>query len=158
MAGLDDAASELESIARHLREIGEGELVRDLQTAIRRAVNPVRQEIRAGLRTHMPKRYAGVLDADLAIQVGVNTRSRNPGVTLRATTRGAVERRRLRRLDRGLLAHPLFGDRERWYYQELPSVRPGWFSGPAEDDDPRVRAAIEQVLADASVKATSKGP
>lgn len=155
MAGLDDAASELESIARHLRAAGEGELVRELQKAIRDGVRSVQDDIRAGLRPRLPDPYADVLDADLSFRVSQRTSERDPGVTLRATTTGKeAARRRLRRLDRGVLAHPFFGNRKKWYDQQ---VEPGWFTGPAEADAPRVRAEIEQALEDVSAKAVGKG-
>lgn len=156
MAGLVTAADELDSVARHLREIGEGELVRELTAAIRRGVDPVRDDIRAGLKPKLPDRYAEVLDADLAINVSVRTGDRNPGVTVKATTRSG-QRRRIRRLDQGILAHPLWGNRKHWYNQGEPSVQPGWFTGPADDAAPRVRAEIERALDEVSVKATSRG-
>ena len=36
----------------------------------------------------------------------------------------------LRSLDEGRLRHPLFGDREHWYQQNL---KPGWFTGSLND-------------------------
>lgn len=154
MAGLDDAASELESIARHLRRIGEGGLVRDLTAAMRRAADPVRGDIRAGLPPHLPDRYAAVLDDDLRISVSVRTSDRNPGVAVRATTRSG-KRRRINRLDRGVLEHPRWGDRDDWYKQ---AVTPGWFTGPCQAAAPDVRAGIEQALGDVEAQATRKGP
>jgi hypothetical protein len=47
----------------------------------------------------------------------------------------------------------VFGNREEWRTQEEPSVQPGWFTGPAEAGGPRVRAGIEQALADVADKA-----
>ena len=156
MAGLVEAASELESIARHLRRAGEGELVRELTAAMRRAVDPVRDEIRAGLKPKLPDRYAETLDADLRLGISVRTNERNPGVSITGTP--LLKARKLRNLDAGRLTHPGPGnDREHWYTQELPSVEPGWFTGPAEAATPRVRAGIEQALEDVAARATSKG-
>ena len=152
MAGLDDAASELESIARHLRRAGEFDLVRELTSAMRRAAGTVPDEIRAGLKPKLPDRYAAVLDADVRIGINVRTSERDPGVSVTGTPRGKT--RKLRSLDAGTLHHPLWGDREHWYRQE---VTPGWFTGPAEDAGPRVRAEIEQALEDVAAKATGKG-
>jgi hypothetical protein len=157
VAGLVEAASELESIARHLRRAGEGELARELTKAMRRAVDPVRDEIRAGLKPKLPDRYAETLDADLRLGISVRTGERNPGVSV--TGSPVVKARKLRNLDAGRLTHPLFGDREHWFTQvgTAQGVTPGWFSGPAEAATPRVRAAIEQALEDVAVRATSKG-
>ena len=79
MAGLDDAASELESIARHLREIGDTELLRELTRRMRDAVDGVPDQVRAGLPDHLPRRYAATLDADLRIGISVRTTGAEPG-------------------------------------------------------------------------------
>jgi hypothetical protein len=149
MAGLADAAAELEALAFRLRRAGDGELLREVTKAMRDAVVPVQDEIRAGLRPELPDRYAAELDADLRLGVNVRTNDRDPGVAITGQARG----RKLRNLDAGRLTHPLFGDREKWFTQEEPSVQPGWFSGPAEAAGPRVRAGIEQALADVAGKA-----
>ena len=154
MAGLAEAASELESIARHLRLAGDGDLVRELTAAMRRAAGPVRDQIRAGLRPHLPDRYAATLDAGIRIGVNVRTGERNPGVSITAQATGG-KGRKLRRLDAGLLTHPVYGNREVWRTQH---VEPGWFTGPAEDAAPDVRAELERALEDTAAKAASKGP
>lgn len=151
MGSLGDAARQLETIAAHLREAGDETLKRELFAALRHATDPVPEEIRAGLKPKLPDRYAEVLDEDLAI--GTSVRSTG-SVRLRGTTRGAVQRRRLNRLNSGVLEHPLFGNRKRWYAQP---VRPGWFTGPAEDDAPRVREELIRVLNDVAAKVTSRG-
>jgi hypothetical protein len=157
MAGLDDAASELESIARHLRRAGDGDLVRELTAAMRRAVDPVRDEIRAGLKPKLPDRYAETLDADLRLGISVRTNERNPGVSITGTP--LAQARKLRNLDEGRLTHPVYGDREVWRTQTgtAEGVTPGWFTGPVEAATPRVRAAIERALEDVAVKAAGKG-
>ena len=153
MAGLSDAASELESIARHLRRAGDADLVRELTRAMRAAVVPVQDDIRAGLRPHLPDRYAAVLDAGVRLGVNVRTNERNPGVSVTAQAT-AGKGRKLRRLDAGLLTHPVYGNREAWRTQH---VEPGWFTGPAEAATPRVRAGLERALEDTAAKAASKG-
>ena len=152
MAGLADAAAELEALAWRLRRAGDGELLREVTRAMRDAVVPVQDEIRAGLRPHLPNAYAAVLNADLRLGVNVRTGERDPGVAV--TGQAAGKTRRLRSLDGGELHHPLWGDREHWYRQE---VTPGWFTGPAEAGGPRVREAIEQALADVAGRAVKGG-
>jgi hypothetical protein len=152
MAGLADAAAELEALAFRLRRAGDGELVREVTRAMRDAVVPVQDQIRAGLGPLLPNRYAAELDADLRLGVNVRTNERNPGVSV--TGQARTKARKLRNLDEGRLTHPGPGnDREHWYTQEEPSVQPGWFTGPAEAGGPRVRAGIEQALADIAGKA-----
>jgi hypothetical protein len=151
MAGLADAAAELEALAFRLRRAGDTELVREVTRAMRDAVVPAQDQVRAELGPRLPDRYAAELDADLRLGVNVRTGERDPGVTLTGQARGRA--RKLRNLDAGRLTHPLWGDREHWYTQEEPSVRPGWFTGPAEAAAPRVRAGIEQALEDVAAKA-----
>jgi hypothetical protein len=151
MAGLADAAAELEALAFRLRRAGDGGLVREVTRAMRDAVVPVQADIRAGLGPLLPNRYAAELDADLRLGVNVRTNDRDPGVSVTGTAR--TKARKLRNLDEGRLTHPVFGNREEWRTQEEPSVQPGWFTGPAEAGGPRVRAGIEQALADFADKA-----
>jgi hypothetical protein len=152
MSGLADAAAELEALAFRLRRAGDGELVREVTRAMHDAVEPVQDQIRAGLGPLLPDRYAADLDADLRLGVNVRTNDRDPGVSVTGTAR--TKARKLRNLDEGRLTHPGPGnDREHWYTQEEPSVQPGWFTGPAEAGGPRVRTAIERALADIAGKA-----
>jgi hypothetical protein len=158
MAALFEAASELESIARHLRRAGETELVRELTRAMRDAVGSVPDDIRAGLKPKLPDRYAAALDADVRIGISVRTNERNPGVSITGTP--LAKARKLRNLDAGRLTHPGPGnDREHWYTQTgtAEGVTPGWFTGPAEAATPQVRAGIERALEDVSNRATSRG-
>jgi hypothetical protein len=155
MPGLADAAAELEALAFRLRRAGDGGLLREVTKAMRDAVVPVQDEIRAGLGPLLPNRYAAALDADLRLGVNVRTNDRNPGVSVTGQSRSRA--RKLRNLDEGRLTHPVFGNREEWRTQEAPSVRPGWFTGPAEAGGPRVRRAIERALADVADKAVKGG-
>ena len=151
-----DMASELEAIAFRLRRAGEEDLARELNTAMRGAADPVPGRIRAGLKPKLPDAYAAVLDADLFMRVSARnsgSANANAAVTITATTRGTAERRRIRRLDQGILAHPLWGNRKHWRYQGEPSVQPGWFTRTAQDAGPDVRMALEQALRDVAAKA-----
>lgn len=147
-----DMASQLEAAAFRLRRAGSEDLARELNAAMKRAVGPVPGRIRDDLKPRLPDPYAAVLDEDLAIR----TIARSGGsanadavVSVTATTRSG-KRRRIRRLDAGTLEHPLYGNRRHWYAQ---AVTPGWFTGPAEDAAPDVRAALEQALRDVAAKA-----
>jgi hypothetical protein len=157
MAGLADAAAELEALAFRLRRAGDGGLLRDVTKAMRDAVVPVQDEIRAGLDPKLPDRYAATLNADLRLGTNVRTNERDPGVSVTGQTlSGGGKGRKLRYLDEGRLTHPGPGnDREHWYTQEgaAQGVEPGWFTGPAEAGGPRVRAGIERALADFADKA-----
>jgi hypothetical protein len=151
-----DMASQLEAAAFRLRRAGEEDLARELNRGMRDAVDPVPDKIRAGLDPHLPDRYAETLDTDLDIRTITRTGGADADavVSVYAQTRSG-RGRKLKRLDAGLLTHPLFGDREHWYTQEGADkgMEPGWFTGPCEDAGPRVRAELGQALHDVAAKA-----
>jgi hypothetical protein len=63
-------------------------------------------------------------------------------VSIYARTTGDPKRR-LRRLDDGILWHPAWGNRKAFREQ---AVEPGWFSGPCEAIQPRAREEIIKAL------------
>jgi len=148
-------ASQLEAAAFRLRRAGEEDLARELNRGMRDAVDPVPDEIRVGLDPHLPRRYAETLDTDLDIRtIARNSGGADAVVSVYAQTRSG-RARKLKRLDAGLLTHPVYGNREVWRTQEGADqgVEPGWFTGPCEDAGPRVRAGLEQALHDVAAKA-----
>jgi hypothetical protein len=150
----DAAAQDLAVLARNLRDAGETGLRRELQAAIRHAAATIPPVVRAELPERLPARYAAVLEPDLDMGSSTRTTGTEIGVSVYARP-GGRKKRKLPRLDLGILWHPVFGDylvpRRLWEWAEqgLPSVRPGFFSGPVEDAAPRVRAdmiaAIDRV-------------
>lgn len=141
-----DLAAELGAAAVRLRNAGDG-LERDLAKAMKDAVDGVPDKISAGLKPHLPNSYVDEMEPGLVFRVGARLGGIEPKVTVTATS---VPRRELGRLDRGRLTHPLWGNREHWYGQE---VVPGWFTGPCEDAAPAVQAQIEKTLEDVAGKA-----
>lgn len=152
MAGLDELAVQLGDIRTRLQEAGETGLVRSLSNAIGRAVEPLEREIRDGLAPKLPDRYAAVIDADLEVQRRTFSDPDGARVSVYARTRGEAKRK-LRRLDDGVLWHPAWGDRKSWHEQQ---VTPGWFSRPCEDSAPRVRKGIIQALNNVTERAVHR--
>lgn len=161
MAGLDDLASQLNAVAVRLREIGEQGLAGELQRAVTGAVAPLPARIRAGLRPHLPDRYADVLDEDL--KIGRSTFLGAAGdfarVTVYASPRG-LKKRKLSQSNAGFLWHPVFEDRKVWRVNAAPGhgMVVGWFDEPVQASVPEVRAAVERAMDDIVVKAVGKGP
>ena len=150
MGTVDEVADELARMAAALREAGETGWRKQVLEGIKRAADPVPAAIRAGLRPHLPDRYADVLNADLRLTISVRAGSADPGVIV--TGSPIRKQRKLNAIETGNLRHPVFADRTaprrtwRWKDQGLPSVKPGWFTGPASDAAPEVRKEIEKAL------------
>lgn len=161
-AGVDELADHLAAISARLREIGDGALARRLSAGIGKAVEPVEQEVRNGLRSHLPDRYAEVLGADLKFYRRTFTSADEARVAVYCTTQSGRDRRIRRQDEDGILWHPLFGrfprrdPRNRWFAMGEPHVKPGWFSGPCENATPRVRREIENALNDITERAAAR--
>ena len=170
MAGtLDDLAGQLNAVAVRLREIGEHDLVNELQRAIGNAVAPLPARIREGLPAYLPNRYAETLDADLSVtrRTFLGGSGDFARVTVYASPRGD-KKRKLRMSNAGFLWHPLFGVRKdftardghevkAWHVNQPPGqgMVPGWFDVPAEESVPQIRQAVEKAMDDIVAKAVA---
>jgi len=149
---VDNLAVELAALSARLKEIGETGLASELTRQIGQAVEPIPQRIRDRLPPDLPDRYAGVLNDDLDIRRQTSTRDFSTRVSIVATTRSG-RRRRLTRLDEGILAHPVYGNRKHWPEQRVTA---GWFTQTVEDSAPEVRDAITQALDSVARKAVGE--
>ena len=153
MADLDTAVLALTVLGNRLRTEGADDLRKELNRAFSAAARPAVDEVYRQLPEYMPDRYAEVLESDMRITISpVQT-----GVRIRAPERGVrtVERRRLIRLNRGVLAHPLFGNRRRWYDQ-TDGVKAGFFDEPLVASQPQFREAALEAMRRVSEQLTRK--
>ena len=155
MPGADELAFQLAAVARRLRETGDEGLARELQQEISRAGGPVKKRIRAGLKPHLPDRYAGVLDADLSLTQRSSTDTDGARVSIYASPK--TRKRKLQLLEAGFINHPVYaqGLRSTWRWSngQTGGMVPGWFSGPVDEAAPDFRAAAERALDNAIEKA-----
>ena len=150
MAGLDDAASELESIARHLRASAETELVRELNRRCARG-GPGADEIRAGLRPHLPAGTRPPSTRTCGSGISVRTSDRDPGVSV--TGRPWARPGSCAASTRACSPTP-FGATGSTGTRSTSS--PGGSPGRAQDATPQVRREIERALEDIAAAAASK--
>lgn len=137
-------ARELRQLARQCRDIGRQDLVRKLYRGFNRAVRPFEREVREELPVHTPGDYTGVLDSSLHVRASTKTVGSHVGVQIIGTAMGRAKERDLPAVDRGVLRHPLFGDRRFWF---TTSVVPGFFTGPPADRIiHRVEDEVERVI------------
>lgn len=111
--------AEMRRVADRMRR-ADRQLDRDLTAGIRRAVRPLGGEIKRAVPVYMPSGYAPVLAGSIRATTSVR-RVRNAGVSVKVYALGKVEHRDVASLDRGVLAHPLWGNRKHWYRQRVKS-------------------------------------
>lgn len=142
MTDLAGFSRELRDTARSLRSAGDTDLSRQLQKNIGDAAKPVMDEIRAGLPAYMPNRYAGVLGRDLRLTTSKRlSGAAGAKVLIKASTKSGT--RKIGRLNKGMLAHPFFGDRKRWYNQKVTA---GFFTKPIDQAASQVRDKIRKAM------------
>lgn len=147
MTTVGELSVQLAGISARLKEAAEGGLTRRLSQGIGRAVEPIEQEVRDGLRAHMPDRYAEVIASELKITRRTFQDPDGARVTVYAQTTG-IGKRRIGRLDQGILWHPTFGNRRLFREMGEPHVTPGWWSDATDKAAPRARREIEDALND----------
>ena len=149
MSGGDDYAA----LARRLKEAGETGLARALRKALKDAADPITSEIKdpGHLRPYMPDRYAATLAADIKVTTLQRGSIRSPGVRIQAS--GRQKKRKVTQLNDGVITHPLFGDREKWFHQ-LRGMRAGFFDDPCQKSGPQVRDKILKAMHDTAAKIT----
>lgn len=135
-------AEQLADVARRCKEAGDKELRRDLMRGINRSLKPAKAAVKAAALRELPRR--GGLNRVIATsRIGSRSRTggRNPAVFLTGKKAGHD----LRSVDRGRLRHPVFGNKSVWVTQE---IKPGWWSRTLQDQAPRVRREVVDVLED----------
>jgi hypothetical protein len=126
---LERAGKALRGAEKHYRR----ELFRGLNTASK----PLREAVQESIPDYMPNRggYAKTLQASHSPRTQVKTGGRDPSIRIISRTKGGVKRK-VKALEEGKLAHPVFGNRRVWRTQ---SIRPGFFTEPMRAGAPEVR-------------------
>lgn len=134
-------AAELRIAARQLR-IEQKALRAGAVKAIERGVRKLRVTIPAAAG-RLPSGYATVMAADVRVSTSVRLSGRDPvvGVKVWAPGQAGGGNRDVDAVDKGLLRHPLFGNRNRWYAQ---AVRPGFASDPFAEAKPAILDELEK--------------
>ena len=132
-------AEEFGILSRCLKEAGDKGLAKELRAGLMRAAKPAKDAIRPSLAAKLPHR--GGLAAEMAatrISLRAAGAGRNPRVRIVANAPHD-----LRKMDKGTLAHPVFGDRKVWRTQ---SIEPGVFSDPIQERAPQMRDEMGQAM------------
>ena len=133
-----DGAAELAELGRKLKG-ADKVIAKELRKALRDEVKPTIQDIRAYARAILPNR-GGLADRVAAQKFGARTSFAAKGGAVKIVGAGMKS---MKSIDAGKLRHPVFGNRKVWVPQ---SVTPGFFTGPIEDDLPKIREGIQRAM------------
>lgn len=138
-----EGGAQLRELSIRLRAAGELELRKNMLRNIRAATTPAKGAVRQAELSQLP--HGGGLNTWVAsgrittrIYLGVRT----SGVVVRQTKPGKSNRN-LRRMDRGTVRHPVFGDRQRWVEQQIPA---GWWSDTLRRFEPAAAGAALKAM------------
>lgn len=133
-----EGADKLAVVARALRQLGDKDLRAGLYRGLNRATKKPKEDAKAEALARLPRR--GGLNRRVAgSRLSTKRRAgRNPGVSIVASSSDSI-----RRIDRGTVRHPVYGNPEVWVAQP---VEPGWFTDPMEDGADEARREVVQVL------------
>ncbi len=132
-------AHEAVALAGRLARAGDGRFKRDLYDAVADANRSVPTELRASALRYLPKR--GGLAVDVA-RAHIKSRRFMAGNTV-GIRFWVVHRYHIDGMDKGLVVHPLYGNKRHWYRQR---VRPGWFTNVTQGQRGPTKRAIERAV------------
>lgn len=140
-------------LAHNLHAAGKTGLKRELDKASRKAGQEVEREVRAHTRDYIPQKFESPFELALDTRIEVKlVQQRRISVVFWAM--GKRKRRDIRRINEGILRHPVYGRTRRlkdgslmvnpWVTQR---IRPGLVSEPAKRAMPRALKHIEDAVA-----------
>ncbi|MDV5147178.1 hypothetical protein R1T08_24125 [Streptomyces sp. SBC-4] len=152
---------QLLGLSRSLRAAGGPRLAQNFSRRIRRAAEPLHNDLQQTIRTlpitakpRKPGKRGGPsptsrpLRATIAEAIRLSVRiSNNPGARM-WVDRSALPadlQAMAQVINKGRIRHPVFGNDSRWVQQDAP---PLWWDNTIQRHTPRMRAEVERVLTD----------
>lgn len=128
------------ALSKALKAAGRTEMRKTLHKGMKDAVKPLVPKARESARESLPKTGGlNKLVASASIRPQVRTGRNAYGVRIVVGSKPGA-----RSTNRGVIRHPVFGNREEWVEQKVSS---GWFDDVMEAGVPAVRADVEAALA-----------
>lgn len=153
-------------LQRRLRAAGNENIRQSMQRRIRRAAEPLRDELQSTIRgltiTPPPRRgrpggrspTSRPLRASLAAAIRISVRTTaNPGARV-WVDKGLLPpdlKNMPSVINEGRIRHPVYGNRRRWVTHTAP---PGWWSKTVQRNTPRMEREVARVLDDVRRKLT----
>lgn len=134
-------------LATRMRAEGRKDLAREMGRALEKAIEPVQVEIKTEAEQAAPSSggYRSVLSKSLKFKTSKRSAGRSASLTLITYAEGKVERRDIQAFDKGLLRHPLWGNRNRWF---TTPVRAGFHQRGTDSAMPAAAEQLDEVMAD----------
>lgn len=124
------------------------DLKKELRQGLNRAVKPLGARAKEGISRYVPSGYAPILRRSFRTSTRISLTG-NPRVTLRGKAKGRHKDRRVDAIDKGILRHPTFANREAWVAQK---IRSGFWSDPMREGGPAVRGEAVAVITEMNRK------
>lgn len=148
---------QLAEMSRRLKQAGRKDLDRELDKALRGGAKAVQDAVARDSPLYMPDGYELVFRASLEFKTQLRKVNGNR-VTIILTATGRTRPREIRRLESGVIRHPVFGRtrkvRRHWVYRANSianpwvdqAIRPHFFTEPAKRSAPAVREELKQAM------------
>lgn len=137
---------QLRVVKRELNRLGDKDLKKALYAGLNRATKPMRAAALERGTTRLPQR--GGLSRRVASRTKLGTSTTRGGVAVFARNRSQA-----RLIDKGLVRHPVYGNRSVWVTSAVP---PGWFTDPMLDGAPVARREVMALLDDVARQAARR--
>jgi hypothetical protein len=132
-------AGDFLKLSKALKAAGRTEMRKELNKRLRVAAKPLIPEARAEARRTLPQ-AGGLADQVARAPMRVQVRTgQQAGVRIVV----GKDRSGARAANQGLIRHPVFGNREKWVAQQVPS---DWFDRPMQQSAPRIRPELEKAI------------
>lgn len=133
-------AEQIHALAKHIKELGDAGLGREMAQALTKAVDPIGKAINDEAAKVAPSGYVEALTRSLKHRRSVRNSRTQASVRLTTQARGKQDLRDLPSLNAGSLRHPVFGRRRSpWFVTRITS---GFYDRGTE----KAAAAAEQQL------------
>lgn len=144
-------ADKLERLSKALRDAADKDLKKELGKGVRRAVRPMRETFKAGALGFLP--FRGGLAEEVADGMRFRTKIRTGGSSVGVRVVAALPGHDLAAMNRGRLAHPVYGNRRVWVNQQ---IRPDWWDDSGLTAAPAVRVELVKAIDEVAAKLEAK--
>lgn len=135
---------DLTQVRRQLRQLGDKDLSRQMSRALTRAAKPVKPAVQKSAQQLLPSGYGPLMSKSLRARTQARERRGAASVTITVSAAGQRENRDVRRINAGVLRHPVFGRRRKpWIAQP---VRRGFVDRPVDRLAPEVAREMQAVV------------